>query len=159
MAEPFRAERAERVASFAVDLPAREAFELFTPEGEKAWAHGWEPEYLHPANGRIARGMVFRTRIGGEETIWTVARCEPGSCVEYVRCTPGSRTAVVRVRCAPIDATRCEVTVGYAFTGLSESGNLRIREMDERRYAEFIGDWRSAIEAMLARRSGRAAAQ
>jgi hypothetical protein len=158
VAEPFRAERAQRVASFVVDLPAREAFELFTPEGEKAWAHGWEPEYLHPADGRIVRGMVFRTRAGGEETLWTVARCEPGSAVEYVRCTPGSRIALVNVRCAPLAPGRCEVTVGYAFTGLTQSGNERIREMDERRYADFIGEWRCAIEAMLAR-SGRAGAQ
>ena len=159
MAERFRAARAERAASFVLALTVREAFELFTPEGEKAWAEGWDPEYLHPADGRLAMGMVFRTRAGAEETLWTVACCDPSSCVEYVRCTPGSRVAVVRVRCTPLAGDRCEVTVAYAFTGLSEAGNAWIRAMDEPRYAEFIGSWRSGIEAMLARGAAGAADQ
>ena len=28
-----------------VALPSPEAFALFTPEGERSWAHGWNPEY------------------------------------------------------------------------------------------------------------------
>lgn len=159
MAEPFRAERAERVAAFVVPLPADRAFALFTPEGEKSWADGWHPEYLHPADGRIAHGMVFRTRAGGEDTVWTVARFEPPTLVEYVRCTPASRTAIVTVRCTPLDGERCTVAVGYAFTGLTEAGNEWIRAMDERRFAEFIDGWRSEIEAMLARGAARTAVQ
>ena len=159
MAEPFRAERAERNASFVLALPAREAFELFTPEGEKAWAEGWDPEYLHPRDGRIEPGMVFRTGMHGEHTVWTVARLEPPSLVEYVRCTPGSRVAIVTVRCAPLDGNRCEVTVRYAFTGLGDPGNAWIRSMDERRYADFIRSWEQQIEAMLVRGEARAPAQ
>lgn len=159
MDEPFRAGHAERRASFVLALPAHAAFELFTPEGEKEWAEGWDPEYLHPRDGRLGEGMVFRTAIGGEETVWSVARCEPGASVEYVRCTHASRIALVSVRCTPLAGERCEVTVGYAFTGLSDAGNERIREMDEARYAEFIGSWRSAIEAMLERRAAPSAAQ
>ena len=159
MAEPFCAERAERSASFVLALPAREAFELFTPEGEKAWAEGWDPEYLHPRDGRIEQGMVFRTGTHGEHAVWTVARLEPPSLVEYVRCTPASRTAIVTVRCAPLGRHRCEVTVRYALTGLADPGNAWIRSMDERRYADFIRSWHAQIEAMLARGEARAPSQ
>lgn len=150
---PFQALHVEHTGSFVVALPVGRAFELFTPEGEKAWAEGWDPEYLHPAGGALAEGMVFRTRIGGEETLWVAARCDRAAGeVEYVRATPGSRVAIVTVRCTPLDAGRTRVAVGYAFTGLCEAGNEWIRAMDERRYAEFIDSWRTAIEAMLGKR-------
>ena len=41
----------------------------------------------------------------------------------------------------------------YLFTGLSPEGNAWIRAMDERRYAQYIGAWRSGIEAMRASRA------
>jgi hypothetical protein len=149
--EAFRAARAERSASFELPLAASDALALFTPEGEKRWAEGWDPEYVHPPDGRIEAGMVFRTAIGGEDTIWTVARYDPDAgFVEYVRCTPSSRIAVVGVRCTALGAMRTKVAVRYAFTGLSEAGNRWIGGMDERRYAEFVDSWRAAIEAALA---------
>jgi hypothetical protein len=147
----FQALHVERSSGFALALPVGRAFELFTPEGEKSWAQGWAPEYLHPADGKLAAGMVFRTRTEGEETLWVVGRCDRAAGeVEYVRATPGSRVAVVTVRCSPLDAGRTHVGVRYAFTGLAEAGNAWIAEMDERRYAELIDSWRAAIEAMLA---------
>jgi len=147
----FRALHVERSSAFVLALPVGRAFELFTPEGEKSWAQGWEPDYLHPPDGKLAEGMVFRTGIGGEETLWVVARCDRAAAeVEYVRATPGSRVATVTVRCAPLDSARTRVAVRYAFTGLSEAGNEWIRAMDEPRYAAFIDSWRAAIEAMLA---------
>ena len=151
MTEPFRAEHAVRRASFRLALPRDRALRLFTPEGEKAWAPGWDPEYLHPADGAARAGMVFRTRIDGEETLWTLARLEPAAgAADYVRCTPASRTAIVSVRCDPVAPDRCEVTVTYELTGLSEAGNAWVRSMDDARYAAFIGSWKAAIEAMLA---------
>jgi len=149
----FRAEHALRSASFELPLPRERAFELFTPEGERAWAPGWDPEYLHPADGRLVAGMIFRTHAHGEDTVWTVARCEPeAGSVSYVRCTPSSRIAIVAVACAAIAPGRSRVTVSYEFTGLSEAGNEWIRAMDEPHYAAFIGEWKTAIEALLAAR-------
>jgi DNA-binding MarR family transcriptional regulator len=149
----FVAQRADRSFTFALPIAAREAFALFTPEGEKSWVEGWRPEYLHPPSGRIEQGMVFRTAAQGEATIWCVGRYESEAMrVEYIRCTPGSRIATVSVRCAERGAARCEVTVRYIYTGLSPEGNEWIRAMDEARYAEEIGAWRTSIEAMLAAR-------
>jgi hypothetical protein len=148
----FRAEHAERSHAFVVALPATAAFELFEPEGERRWAAGWSPRYLHPADGRALRGMVFTTAHGGEDTIWTMVRHEPGQgLVEYVRVTPGSRAGRVLVQCAPLDAARTRVNVIYALTGLTEAGNATIRALDEAHYREFIDSWSRAIEAALAR--------
>jgi hypothetical protein len=147
----FAGARAVRSHSFFVALPLREAFALFEPEGERAWAQGWDPHYVHPADGRAEQGMVFTTTHGSEETIWHLARHDPaGGVVEYLRVTPGSRLATVLVQCAEAGARRTRVTVVYAFTGLSDAGNEYVRAMDEARYRAFIDGWSTAIEAARA---------
>lgn len=140
----FRAERLVRTHHFELPLAPAEAFELFTPEGERAWAQGWEPRYLHPADGRTTAGMVFVTGHGGEETLWTMTRHEPDSGVaEYLRVTPGSRMGTVRVQCSDADAgTR--VTVTYALTALTPAGNATLRALDAAAYEAFITSWREA---------------
>ena len=69
----------ERSHGFVLDLAKARAFPLFEPEGERAWAKGWEPNYLHPADGRARAGMVFTTGHGGEKTLWTMVKHEPAS--------------------------------------------------------------------------------
>ena len=148
----FKAERASRSHWFVVELPLAEAFKLFEPEGERAWAEGWEPRYLHPADGRAEAGMVFTTGEGEEATIWTLARHEPAAgLVEYVRVTPASRVAVVLVQCASLGPSRTRVTVAYTFTGLAESGNAYIRQMDQARFAAFIESWERSIAPLVGR--------
>jgi hypothetical protein len=145
----FAAERAVRSRSFILELPVARAFPLFEPEGERAWAKGWDPRYVHPPNGRAERGMVFTTSHGGEDTVWLMTRHEPSAgIVEYARVTPGSRIATVLVQCARLDAARTRVTVIYTFTALSESGAAYVRAMDENRYGEMIEGWATAIEAI-----------
>ena len=149
----FRAEYVERAHDFNVPLPLADAFQLFTPEGERAWAEGWDPTYLQPLDGRATRGMVFTTAHGGEDTIWMMVRHDPAAgLVEYVRCTPASRMGRVLVHCTALDATRTRVNVVYAITGLTESGNELIRGLDEEHYREFIGSWEKAIAAAISRR-------
>lgn len=139
-------ERAVRSRSFTLSWPAERALGLFTPEGERAWAEGWNPEYIHPRDGRTEAGMVFVTRHGGD-TVWTMTRYDTAAgIVEYVRTTPGSRTAIVLVQCAPLAPGRTRVTVQYAMTGLSEAGDRYVRdEMSEASYGEMIEDWRAAL--------------
>jgi hypothetical protein len=148
----FVAERAVRSHSFTLELPARRAFTLFEPEGERAWAVGWNPRYLHPRDGRAERGMVFTTDHGNESTIWTMIRHEPrDGVVEYVRLTPGSRIGNVLVQCAALDAAHTRVTVIYSLTGLTEAGNKTLRDLDEAKFAAFVDSWKAAIAAIPAR--------
>jgi hypothetical protein len=127
-------------------MGAREAFALFEPEGERAWAAGWDPHYLYPANGRAERGMVFTTDHGGEETLWTMVRHAPAEgLAEYVRVTPGSRMGNVLVQCAALDLARTRVTVIYTLMGLSPAGNEALRRMDAANFRAYIESWEAAI--------------
>jgi hypothetical protein len=144
----FSGERVVRSHSFTVASPMAEAFRLFEPEGERAWAQGWDPRYIFPSAGTAERGMVFTTTHGNESTIWNLTRHDPpGGVLEYLRVTPGSRVAVVLVQCAEIGPDKTRVTVVYTFTGLSEAGDEYVRAMDEAHYRTFIDGWATAIEA------------
>ena len=143
----FQAQRIVRTHHFELPMPPQAAFLFFTPEGERAWAEGWDPHYLHPSDGRTTAGMVFTTRHGGEQTLWTMTRHEPDLGVaEYLRVTPGSRMGTVRVQCSEAGAgTR--VTVTYALTALTAEGNATLREMDAPAYERFIESWESSIRS------------
>ena len=143
----FAAERIVRTHHFELPSAPREALCLFTPEGERQWAEGWDPRYVHPPDGRTTAGMVFTTGHGGEETLWTMTRYEPESgLAEYLRVTPGSRMGTVRVQCSQARAgTR--VTVTYALTALTPAGNETLRALDAPAYEAFIDSWRAAIAA------------
>lgn len=142
-----------RSHALLVALPREEAFFCFTPEGERDWAPGWDPRYHHPADGTLARGMVFTTGEGADHTIWTMVRHEPPQLVEYVRTTPASRTGTVLVQLAAEGAARTRVTVTYTLTSLNDEGGRVLAEMDDAKFRGFIESWEQMIAAAISRRA------
>lgn len=146
----FKAQHVRRTGSFELPLPPDEALPLFSPEGERAWVPEWTPEYLHPPGGAPAPGLVFRTRAGGELTLWLVLRYDSEALqAEYVRVAPGSRMGTVVVRCRGIEGGHTRVEVTYELTALSEEGNRVLESLTERAYSEMLADWRDRIIALL----------
>jgi hypothetical protein len=134
-----------------VALPPAEAFDLFTPEGERRWAEGWEPAWVHPASGALAPGAVFRTAHGGEETVWLVVDADRAAGrVRYVRDTPGNRIGTVEVRCAASPDGATIARVAYDLTALSPAGEAHLARF-EREYADMMREWERDIAAALAR--------
>ncbi len=130
----------------AVERPPREAFELFTPEGERRWAEGWNPAWVQPSTPTtLAPGAAFRTTHGGEETVWLVVDVDrPAGRVRYVRHTPGSRIGTVEVRCAPGPGGGTAARVTYDMTALSAAGQERLAEL-ESGYDEMLASWKRDI--------------
>lgn len=136
----------EHTNGFVLPLPLRETFPLFSPEGERAWVPGWEPEYLHPLQPSDAVGTVFRTQHHGEETLWLVLEQDPAAgLASYGRFTPGSRIGTVLVRCEETDPSHTQVTVTYALTALSAQGTGILAALTPERYAAMLAEWREAI--------------
>lgn len=142
MATVFSARSVELSGGFAVDRPVDEVFELFSPLGETRWVPGWEPELLHPQGVSWARGLIFRTREARGEVVWIVTALEyDAHAVEYHRVEPGRYVARVSVRCAAQAERRTQVTVSYAFVGLSDEGNQEIALMTPASYAQKMQRW------------------
>ncbi len=139
----------ERTGSFSLTVEPDFALPLFSPEGERAWVAGWDPEPLHAPDGSLAcSGAAFRTAAGGEETLWLTLRFDRAARVaEYARITPGSRLGTVRVEIQPTpDGAR--VTVTYALTALSPAGAAELEKLTPAAYEQMLADWQSKIAGM-----------
>ena len=144
---------ATQVRSFRLDAPLARVFPLFTAEGERGWAPGWEPVIL---SGAEERGSAFVTRgHAGIETTWIVADYRPADGrVSYARLAQGSNIGLVDVVCTPADDGGTVVSVRYTLTGVSEQGRAFVREfLEPTHYARMIDEWRVATSAALAKQS------
>ncbi|HET9064945.1 MAG TPA: hypothetical protein VFN22_03890 [Gemmatimonadales bacterium] len=143
----FRALHIDHAATMLLPMPLEEAMECFTPEGERDWVPGWDPEYLHRSEDD-GIDTAFRTTHDGEETLWMVLEMdlEDGS-AGYARVTPGSRMGTVMIDGEAIDETSCWITVMYEMTALSPAGNAVLKAMTPDAYKTMIGKWERRIKA------------
>jgi hypothetical protein len=138
-----------RSATIRLDAPRERAFEMFTPLGERAWAQGWDPEFLHPPDGAAGEGSVFITRAGGVETIWTTIAHDPPARAAYSRVTPGLHAVIVQVRLRDAEDGGTLADVSYAFTALTPAGNAGVAEMAEG-FGGWMEEWQTSINRALA---------
>jgi hypothetical protein len=68
-----------RATEIMVALPPEQAVALFTPEGERRWADGWDPHYPEPHRCE-GPGAVFTTGHGGHQTTWIMVETARGAC-------------------------------------------------------------------------------
>jgi hypothetical protein len=113
--------------SITVPLPPKQALTLFTPEGERAWVPGWDPQHLSDT--------VFTT----DHATWVVLDAPPGA-VRYARVTPGHHAGTVEVHCRPAGNTT-EATVTYDLTPLAP-GAL---DQFAAGYDAMLADWEKRI--------------
>jgi len=140
----------KRTGSLSLPATRERVFPLFTPEGERMWVPGWQPQYLHPDRPSNEAGAVFRTNHGGEETIWLVIRYAPDEGIAtYGRFTPGSRLGTVHVECAEESPSDTRVTVTYELTALSEGGTEVLQALTAEAYASMLDHWRELILPIL----------
>jgi hypothetical protein len=131
-----------RAAEIAVDLPAEQAMELFTPEGERSWAGGWDPQYPQ-ADRREGPGAVFTTGHGGHQTTWIMVDHGPAS-VRYARVTHGMTAGMVAVEVVGSGEHSTRVRVTYDLTALTTTGEAWLDAFDAG-YDTEIGGWATEI--------------
>lgn len=132
-----------------VALAAAEAFELFTPRGERRWADGWDPWFPALVQDETEPGTVFATTHDDVTTTWiAVARDRPRS-IAYANVSEAGRAAMVRVSCEPEANGTTTATVTYDITALSETGAAWLHEFAAG-YRQYLEHWEHAIAAALA---------
>jgi hypothetical protein len=139
--------------SFHLDAPRSQVFPLFTAQGERDWASGWNPEML---SGAEERGSAFRTHNEhGQETIWIVTEYKPlDGRVSYARAALGSNIGLVDVACTESAAGGTDVSVRYTLTALSETGLVFVGKfLESGHYSKMIDEWRAATAEALAKSS------
>jgi len=134
--------------SFILEAPCERVFPLFTAEGERAWAPGWEPAIL---SGSVERGSVFRTQSGGRETVWVVTEYAPArGRVSYARIAQGSNMGLVDVLCTDVSRSASKISVSYTLTGITREGKAFVEKfLADGAYTAFIKEWQDALSDYL----------
>ena len=149
-----------RLAAFqgTVTIPAgaSQAFPLFSPEGERAWVPGWNPEILAPRDGAWGEGQIFRTMEESGEATWVVSAMDKKRRrVVYFRVEPARYVAKVEVEVKSRSGGGSEARVVYTFVGLTEKGNADIEAMRATDYEAKMARWSGWIADSLEGRTGR----
>jgi hypothetical protein len=145
---PHMSTTVRRHTEITVDLPHERAIELFTPEGERRWADGWDPQYPEPGR-REGAGAVFTTGHGGHQTTWIMVDQQPGS-VRYARVTEGMTAGTVAVEVVGSSEHSTQVLVTYDLTALTPAGETWLEAFDSG-YDAAIGEWATEIAVALQR--------
>jgi hypothetical protein len=146
----FDAIRFERAHTMRFEASVDRVFHLFTPEGERAWVAGWDPQYLPSQRRALEPGAVFTTSVGEELTLWLVARFDAAAHeVAYARVVPGSRMGLVSVSCTATADGATDVTVTYDLTALSEDGNVLLRRIAAGGHSDMMRRWEMDVARAL----------
>jgi hypothetical protein len=135
-----------RSAEITVGLPPDQAMALFTAEGERRWADGWDPRYPEP-DRRDGPGAVFHTSHGSHQTTWIMVDDRPDG-VRYARVTHGVIAGTVAVDVVTSDSDTTRVRVTYDLTALTPTGEAWLANLDAN-YGSEIASWATHIAAAL----------
>ncbi len=133
---------------FHLEAPLARVLPLFTAQGERAWAPGWEPQVL---SGAEERGSAFAT-IGSQGPVtWIVTDYRPAEGrVSYARLVHESNIGLVDVVCTEDRHGGTDVAVRYTLTPLSDAGKAFVAEfMADESYTRMIEEWRVATSKAL----------
>lgn len=151
-----------KIGTVDVPLPASEAFQLFTPEGERRWVEGWAPEYPSRARSAghpptVAPGLVFTVGKESGASTWIVTRCDAaGAEAAYAYVLPGHRAVLVEVAVAE-RGRESRATVTYHMTSLSPAGDGFVEAFADD-YEAFLQEWEDAIGKHVTASATRATA-
>ena len=137
-------------ARIHVALPAEEAFQLFTPLGEREWAQGWDPAFPAPTSDDSEPGTVFETDAHGRRGTWLVTDRVWGRRIMYAHVIPEDRAGSITVTLDETDGGS-EVEVVYELTPLSEAGAHHLEQFADG-YGDYLQLWEDAIALCLKKR-------
>ena len=134
---------------FEIAQPIQELFPLFSAEGEKKWVPGWSYENIMSST-ELHEDYVFITKTHDHATtdaIWVVKKYEPENhCVQFYKVEPEDKVGIIEVVCTQITDTKTEVQVTYEYIGLSDKGNLFIKDFTSSKYKEILAEWKSLLD-------------
>ena len=135
-----------RTTEITVGLPREPAVGLFTAEGERRWADGWEPRYPEPTR-RDGPGAVFTTAHGHHQTTWIMVDHRSDG-VRYARVTDGLTAGTVAVDVLSSDDHTTRVRVTYDLTALGTAGEEWLAAF-EAHYEAEIASWATDIASAV----------
>ena len=154
MSSSFVSQVVSHSEEFILGKDIESVFPLFSPEGEKLWAPGWE--YTNILGSKdLQPDTVFLTDSHDHRSttaIWIVADYDPVKhYISYYKVEPREKVGKIVIQCFEQPQKYTLVKVTYKYIGLSDSGNQFIAGFTKKTYKEFIDEWHSLINAYFER--------
>jgi hypothetical protein len=121
----------EQAFAFTANAPMRTVAPLFGADRERAWAPGWDPTFVWPAEASDRNGMVFTVAHGHNTAVWLNTRFDPAAgSFQYAYVVPGVMATMITLNLEP-EEERTRVTVEYQRTALDPNANGLVQKMAE----------------------------
>jgi len=134
--------------SFQLRQPARVLFPLFSAEGERLWAPGWDYENVM-GNTDLHEDYIFLTDNhdhASNKAIWLIKRYAPEIFyIEFYKVEPADKVGTISVKCTELEDGYTEVTVSYMYTAISKQGEEFLKSFTWQAYSEFIDEWQKYL--------------
>jgi hypothetical protein len=137
--------RVRLTGSFEVPGTLDVVLPLFTAEGERRWAPGWEPVWADESHQHEV-GEVWTTGTPPSTTWITVDT--GANHVRYARVAIDDSAGLVTVTCTE-DSGQTTVTVDYDLTALSDAGAERLEQFAAG-YDDMLAHWQHHTSRALA---------
>ena len=137
--------RVRLTGSFVLTGSLDAVLSLFTAEGERQWAPGWDPVWADEPHAHEV-GEVWTTA-GPPPTSWVTVDTGADH-VRYARVAIGETAGLVTVTCAE-NGGRTTVTVDYDLSALSDAGADRLKHFAAE-YDDMLAHWQHHISRALA---------
>ena len=145
--------RSVQHGEFDLAVSAKQAFPLFSPEGERPWAAGWDPKPVFPAEEKVRwqRNAVFTTDHNNEHlTWWIIDVDQTARTADYLNIGNG-RIARITVRVQSVDENRCRVEVTYIISAMEASATEVVQRANSEQMKLRMVHWKHAIEEAIAK--------
>lgn len=150
MAGSIRAHTEERF-SFIANAPMERVAPLFGADKERAWAPGWDPQFVYPMPAADVRGMVFTVAHGHRKSVWVNTQLDwKNGRVQYVYVIPDALATLITLQITA-EGNKTRVDVEYNRTALSAEADMHVREMAEKDRAAGP-EWERQIGESLAKK-------
>jgi hypothetical protein len=135
--------------SFTVNAPQKVVAPLFGAHLERAWAEGWDPQFVYPQPAEDKAGEVFTINHGSHSSTWinTALDLEKGR-IQYTYVVPQAMAVLIDIHAVSSGPNTTQVAVTYERTALSPEFNDHIRQQGEAD-AKSAPHWQKAIEDCL----------
>jgi hypothetical protein len=161
----FQSVRLTKTYEMRVPASPEQLFPLLCPVREREWLPYWDCRMIYSTSGTAEADCVFTTDFPGRGNMtWVVTRYEPPERIQYTVFKPESHTWTLSIRLVPAIPNESGLTWQHVFTGLTEAGNLYLRDYTdelhrlnlqniERRLTHFVKTGKMLAEEGLAKKT------
>jgi hypothetical protein len=135
--------------SFTVNAPQKIVAPLFGAHLERAWAEGWDPQFVYPLPAEDKPGEIFTVNHGGHVSTWvnTALDLEKGH-IQFTYVVPQATAVLIDIQVTASGPSTSRVEISYERTALSAEVNDHVHQQGEQD-AKSGPHWQKAIENYL----------